>query len=67
MKSIVSHSPVRAFATGFLCLIAAAAPARAAPAAAFETPAREAILMDADTGAVLFEKEADAPMPPARR
>lgn len=42
--------------------------AMALPAAAgvtFETPAREAILIDADTGAVLFEKDADAPMPPA--
>lgn len=35
------------------------------PAAALETLAREAILMDMTTGAVLFEKNADAPMPPA--
>ncbi len=46
-------------------VLLAAAPGLAAPAAGFETPAREAILMDADTGAVLFEKDADAPMPPA--
>lgn len=46
-------------------VLLAAAPGLAAPAAGFETPAREAILMDAHTGAVLFEKEADAPMPPA--
>ena len=34
-------------------------------AAAFETSAREAILIDFETGAVLLEKNADAPMPPA--
>ena len=35
------------------------------PAAAIETLAREAILVDATTGAVLFEKNADTRMPPA--
>jgi serine-type D-Ala-D-Ala carboxypeptidase (penicillin-binding protein 5/6) len=35
------------------------------PAAAIETVAREAILMDMETGAVLFEKNAHEPMPPA--
>jgi len=35
------------------------------PAAAIETLAREAILVDATTGAVLFEKNPDTPMPPA--
>ncbi|MBL8660358.1 MAG: D-alanyl-D-alanine carboxypeptidase [Rhodospirillales bacterium] len=35
------------------------------PALAFETPAREAILIDAETGTVLFEKNANVPMPPA--
>ncbi len=34
-------------------------------AQALETKAREAILMDATTGTVLFEKNADQPMPPA--
>lgn len=34
-------------------------------AIALETPARQAILIDYDTGAVLFEKNADALMPPA--
>jgi len=33
--------------------------------AAIETIAREAFLMDATTGAVLFEKNGDVPMPPA--
>lgn len=32
---------------------------------ALETPAKQAFLMDMETGAVLFEKEADALMPPA--
>ena len=36
-----------------------------ARAAAFETSAREAILLDFETGAVLLEKDADLPMPPA--
>ena len=36
-----------------------------APLSAIETNAREAILMDFDTGAVLFEKDADFSMPPA--
>ena len=35
------------------------------PARAIDTKAREAILIDATTGAVLLEKDADAPMPPA--
>ncbi len=33
--------------------------------AAIETIAREALLMDVTTGAVLFEKDSDKPMPPA--
>jgi serine-type D-Ala-D-Ala carboxypeptidase (penicillin-binding protein 5/6) len=37
----------------------------AAPARAIDTTAREALLVDFDTGAVLFEKNADASMPPA--
>lgn len=52
----------RAAASGLLLLLAAVI---SAPAAAIETLAREAILVDATTGAVLFEKNADTPMPPA--
>lgn len=37
----------------------------AAPARAFETAARSAIIMDNRTGAVLFEKNADERIPPA--
>ena len=37
----------------------------AAPAAAIETTAREAIIVDATTGRVLLEKNADDSMPPA--
>lgn len=39
--------------------------AQAAPAALLETPALQAIVVDAQTGAVLFEKNADQPFPPA--
>ncbi|MGZ9105997.1 MAG: serine hydrolase, partial [Rhodoplanes sp.] len=39
--------------------------AQTRPAAAIETMAREALLVDMDTGAVLLEKNADKPMPPA--
>jgi D-alanyl-D-alanine carboxypeptidase (penicillin-binding protein 5/6) len=38
---------------------------RAVRAQAIETPARHAILIDYDTGAVLIAKDADVPMPPA--
>ena len=34
-------------------------------ASALDTSAREAILIDYDTGAILFQKDADKPMPPA--
>ena len=33
-------------------------------AKAFETLAKEVVLMDADTGAILFEKNAHVPMAP---
>ncbi len=53
--------------------LAANLPAKSAPApavspsapAVMTTPAREAILIDAVTGAALFEKDADVPTPPA--
>ena len=35
------------------------------PALAFETKAREALVIDDVTGMVMFEKDADTPMPPA--
>ena len=46
-----------------LCLVLTLSLAR--PGAAFETAAREALLMDADTGAILLDKGADTSMPPA--
>ncbi|MGB1007240.1 MAG: D-alanyl-D-alanine carboxypeptidase family protein, partial [Thalassobaculaceae bacterium] len=53
-------------AVRFLVILAMAlAVAVARPATALETPAREAILIDFETGAVLFEKEADRLTPPA--
>jgi len=47
-----------------LALLALAGPS-IAPARAFETAAREAILIDDTTGTVLFEKNADQRMPPS--
>jgi len=49
----------------YLVLLVLLALPLARPAGAIETDGREAILMDASTGAVLFEKDADVPMPPA--
>ncbi|MEQ8817885.1 MAG: D-alanyl-D-alanine carboxypeptidase family protein [Thalassobaculum sp.] len=54
------HSPFAA-----LLIAATVVFALARPAAALDTNAREAILMDFDTGQILFEKDADQPMPPA--
>jgi len=48
-----------------LALIAVAVPLRAAPAQEQATPARAAILVDMTSGAVLLEKNADTPLPPA--
>ncbi len=52
------------FHVAFL-LVVAAGFAGARPATAFETAARQAILIDDSTGAVLFEKNADEIMPPS--
>ena len=46
-----------------LAAIVATSGAWAAPA--FDTRAKHAILMDAETGTVLFQKDAESPMPPA--
>jgi D-alanyl-D-alanine carboxypeptidase (penicillin-binding protein 5/6) len=51
---------VRLFAV--LCLLL---PLFASPAAALETQARAAILIDGETGTILFEKNADQRVPPA--
>ncbi len=48
----------------FAVIAVGALPAAAAPPT-FQTSARQAILLDFDTGAVLFEKDSDAPMFPA--
>jgi len=58
----------RLFRAGLLlaAFMAAALVGLAAQAAPpFNTPARNAILLDFDTGAVLFEKDADTAIPPA--
>ncbi|MFQ5763817.1 MAG: D-alanyl-D-alanine carboxypeptidase family protein, partial [Rhodospirillales bacterium] len=49
----------------FLAIVVAVLLAPAAPVGAMETLARQAILVETATGAVLFEKNADEPMPPA--
>jgi len=57
---------VRRFRYALLALatLAVINPAQAAPPT-FQTTARQAILIDFDTGAVLYEKDSDAPMFPA--
>ncbi|MBK8175732.1 MAG: D-alanyl-D-alanine carboxypeptidase [Rhodospirillales bacterium] len=57
---------LRAGSAGLVALLAIGfASLSASPSAAIETMAREAILIDPQTGAVLFEKNADELMPPA--
>lgn len=56
------HRTARRLAGAFLFALIWLAPQTGA---AIETPAREAILVDMTTGAVLFDKDADVPMPPA--
>ena len=52
----------RAAALGFAVVLAGVAPAMAQ---LFETRAKQAYMIDADTGTVLFSKDADALIPPA--
>lgn len=51
--------------TAAVALVAGLVGFLAQPAAAIETPARHALLVDHVTGAVLLEKDAEAPMAPA--
>jgi D-alanyl-D-alanine carboxypeptidase (penicillin-binding protein 5/6) len=64
MKSRLKSKPIPILQIALFVLLVAPSAAFAS-GVSFETPAREALLMDADTGAILFEKNADAPMPPA--
>jgi D-alanyl-D-alanine carboxypeptidase (penicillin-binding protein 5/6) len=57
-------SRLRSFLTAAAILFLAGMPATAAPPT-FQTEARQAILIDFDTGAVLFDKDADEPMFPS--
>jgi serine-type D-Ala-D-Ala carboxypeptidase (penicillin-binding protein 5/6) len=57
-----NHFPRAAVAAAFLLLAGIQA---AAAQALFETRAAHAILVDADTDTILFQKDADKPMPPA--
>ena len=57
-------SPLRRLSAA-LALLLGAALALAPAAQSLETSAREAIVIDVSSGTVLFEKDADVPMPPA--
>ncbi|HJN25869.1 MAG TPA: serine hydrolase, partial [Rhodospirillales bacterium] len=48
-----------------LCAVLAAFLLDVAPTKAIETLAKQVVLMDAETGTILFDKDADVPMPPA--
>ena len=64
----VNHEMFLNFTTrcmAFFLVLFAASSMSFVSAKAFETLANEVVLMDADTGAVLFEKNADVPMAPA--
>jgi D-alanyl-D-alanine carboxypeptidase (penicillin-binding protein 5/6) len=63
LKAVVLRAS--AFAPFLILILAVAVSSPVFPASAFETPARQALLMEMGTGAVLFEKDADKPMPPA--
>ncbi|MDX2309367.1 MAG: D-alanyl-D-alanine carboxypeptidase family protein [Hyphomicrobium sp.] len=55
-----------ALAVVFAIFVATGSPdARAQQSGEFSSRARNAILMDADTGSVLYQKDADTPVPPA--
>ena len=57
---------IQRFAMLFLTIAVAACTVAPSPAiAAYETEARAAYLFDVETGTILFEKEADLPLPPA--
>ena len=62
-KADIHTNTAKALAFGALVFAAMAVAPR--PATAMDTIAREAILLDAKTGAVLFNKDADNLMPPA--
>ncbi len=48
-----------------LCAVLVAFLLDVGPAIAIETLAKQVVLMDAETGTILFDKDADVPMPPA--
>jgi D-alanyl-D-alanine carboxypeptidase (penicillin-binding protein 5/6) len=61
---LTSFSMIRRLALLALCLLAAAAPALAQEEL-FQTKAKQAFMIDAETGTVLFSKDADKLIPPA--
>ncbi len=52
-------------AISILCILLVLSPQTATAAAKFDTPAKSAVLMEASTGTILFEKDADVALPPA--
>jgi D-alanyl-D-alanine carboxypeptidase (penicillin-binding protein 5/6) len=60
----MTESTLRRLGTA-ICLGGAILLLGALPSAALETKAREALLIDLETGTVLLERDADKPMPPA--
>lgn len=64
-RQVVIASPRRPLLLAFLALLAALGLLNAGPAAAFETKAREALLLDLDTKTILLDKDSAARMPPS--
>lgn len=60
-----NKSSLRIFAAASLILVITAIGSGLSHAQSFSTKAKQAIVMDYDSGSVLFQKNADQPMPPA--
>ncbi|MEQ8334055.1 D-alanyl-D-alanine carboxypeptidase family protein [Nisaea sp.] len=61
LNAAVGRMRIHLGVTGMLVAMLVCVP----QASALDTSAREAILVDYDTGSILFQKDADKPMPPA--
>ncbi|MBL4667253.1 MAG: D-alanyl-D-alanine carboxypeptidase [Sneathiella sp.] len=61
---MISHFNLKRL-TGLICGVVLSMATGLTAANALETPAKQVLLIDYDTGTVLFEKNADALMPPA--
>ncbi len=65
LDRLIKLTAAAALAVGAMASVAALARDAATPPGAIETKAKHALLMDADANLVLFEKDADALVPPA--